>query len=116
MVRIKRGSIAKTRRKTILKFAKGFQGSHSNLFKTANGQVMKAWAYKYVGRKERKKNFKLLWICRVNAISRINTFTYNRLRTSLKKLSIDLNVKILSQLSILDKKTFEYLIYSTFYK
>jgi len=110
MVRVKRGRVAKTRRKKILKFAKGFKGSHSRLFRTANGQVMKALIYSYVGRKRRKQDFKKLWICRINAAARSRGLTYNRLRNSFKESSIHLNLKMLAQLSVLDKNTFNRLI------
>ena len=106
MVRVKRGSVARNRRKKILKFAKGFQGAHSRLFRTANGQVMKALIYSYVGRKRRKQDFKKLWICRVNAAARSEGIKYSTLRSSLKMSSIGLNLKMLAQLSVLDKKTF----------
>ena len=106
MVRVKRGNIARNRRKKILKFAKGFKGAHSRLFRTANGQVMKALIYSYVGRKRRKQDFKKLWICRVNAAARSEGTNYSKLRSSLKKSSIGLNLKMLAQLSVLDKKTF----------
>ena len=106
MVRVKRGIIARNRRKKILKFAKGFKGAHSRLFRTANGQVMKALIYSYVGRKRRKQDFKKLWICRVNAPARSEGTNYSKLRNSLKKSSIGLNLKMLAQLSVLDKKTF----------
>ena len=104
MVRVKRGSVASNRRKKILKFAKGFKGAHSRLFRTANGQVMKALVYSYVGRKRRKQDFKKLWICRVNAAARQEGVTYSKLRSSLKKESIGLNLKMLAQLSVMDKK------------
>ena len=110
MVRVKRGSVARTRRKKILKFTKGFKGAHSRLFRTANGQLMKALVYSYVGRKRRKQNFKKLWICRVNAAARTEGLTYSKLRNSLKKSSIGLNLKMLAQLSVLDKKTFNQLV------
>jgi large subunit ribosomal protein L20 len=110
MVRVKRGNVASKRRKKILKFAKGFKGAHSRLFRTANGQVMKALVYSYVGRKQKKKNFKKLWICRVNAAARNEGLTYSRLRNSLKKSSIGLNLKMLAQLSILDKTTFVHVV------
>jgi|TARA_B100001540_G_C15404231_1_gene460266 large subunit ribosomal protein L20 len=106
MVRVKRGNVARNRRKKILKFAKGFKGAHSRLFRTANGQVMKALIYSYVGRKRRKQDFKKLWICRVNAAARSEGTNYSKLRSSLKKSSIGLNLKMLAQLSVLDKKTF----------
>ena len=110
MVRVKRGSVARTRRKKILKFTKGFKGAHSRLFRTANGQVMKALIYSYIGRKRRKQDFKKLWICRVNAAARAEGLTYSKLRNALKKSSIGLNLKMLAQLSILDKKTFNQLV------
>ena len=106
MVRVKRGNVARKRRNKILRFAKGFKGAHSRLFRTANGQVMKALVYSYVGRKNRKKDFKKLWICRVNAAARSEGVTYSKLRHLLKKSSIGLNLKMLAQLSVLDKKTF----------
>ena len=110
MVRVKRGNVARNRRKKILKFAKGFKGEHSRLFRTANGQVMKALIYSYVGRKRRKQDFKKLWICRVNAAARKEGLTYSTLRNSLKKSSVGLNLKMLAQLSVLDKQTFSYVV------
>jgi len=110
MVRVKRGNIAKNRRKKILKFAKGFKGSHSRLFRTANGQVMKALIYSYVGRKRRKQDFRKLWICRINAAARKEGLTYSTLRNALKKSSIELNLKMLAQLSVLDSTTFTYIL------
>ena len=110
MVRVKRGSVASKRRKKILKFAKGFKGAHSRLFRTANGQVMKALIYSYVGRKRKKNHFKKLWICRINAVARSEGLSYSNLKNLLKKSSIKLNLKMLAQLSVLDKKAFSYLI------
>jgi len=110
MVRVKRGNVAKNRRKKVLKFAKGFKGAHSRLFRTANGQVMKALIYSYVGRKRRKQDFKKLWICRVNAAARNEGLTYGTLRSALKKSSIGLNLKMLAQLSVLDAPTFSYIL------
>lgn len=110
MVRVKRGSVAHARRKKILKLAKGFQGAHSRLFRTANGQVMKALIYAYVGRKRRKRDFKRIWICRVNAASRKHGLTYSRLKSKLKASSIELNLKMLAQLALLDKAGFATLI------
>jgi large subunit ribosomal protein L20 len=110
MVRVKRGNVARNRRKKILKFAKGFQGAHSRLFRTANQQVMKALIYSYVGRKRRKRDFKRLWLCRINAASRIEGLTYSKLRGRLKKQSIDLNLKMLAQLALLDRSSFSELI------
>ena len=110
MVRVKRGNVARIRRKKILKFGKGFKGAHSRLFRTANGQVMKALIYSYTGRKRRKRDFRKLWICRINAAARSEGFNYSQLRNLLKKSSIGLNLKMLAQLSVLDKTTFNHLI------
>ena len=110
MVRVKRGNVARNRRKKVLKFAKGFQGAHSRLFRTANQQVMKSLIYSYVGRKRRKRDFKRLWLCRINAASRMEGLTYSKLRGRLKKASIDLNLKMLAQLALLDKNSFSALV------
>ena len=110
MVRVKRGNVARGRRKKILKFAKGFKGAHSRLFRTANGQVMKALIYSYVGRKRRKQDFKKIWICRVNAAARNEWLTYSSFRSSLKKSSIGLNLKMLAQIALLDKEAFALLV------
>ena len=110
MVRVKRGNVARNRRKKILKLAKGFKGAHSRLFRTANGQVMKALIYSYVGRKRRKRDFKRLWICRINAATHNYGISYSKFRNALKNSSIELNVKMLAQLALLDKETFDKLI------
>jgi large subunit ribosomal protein L20 len=110
MVRVKRGNVAVKRRKKILKFAKGFKGAHSRLFRTANGQVMKALVYSYIGRKRRKRDFKRLWVCRVNAASRAQGLTYSKLRHLMKLSSLNLNLKMLAQLVLFDKIAFLKLI------
>ena len=110
MVRVKRGNVAKNRRKKILKLAKGFKGTHSRLFRTSNQQVMKALVYSYVGRKRKKRDFKKLWLCRVNAAARIEGLTYSKLASRLKQNSIDLNLKMLAQLALLDKQSFSVLV------
>ncbi len=110
MVRVKRGNVARNHRKKILKFAKGFKGAHSRLFRTANQQVMKAFIYSYVGRKRRKRDFKRLWLCRVNAAARIEGLTYSKLKNRLKQNSIDLNLKMLAQIALLDKSTFSLIV------
>ena len=110
MVRVKRGNVARARRKKILKFAKGFKGAHSRLFRTANQQVMKALVYSYVGRKRRKRDFRKLWLCRVNAAARLEGLTYSKLKSRLKQNSIDLNVKMLAQIALLDRQTFSSII------
>jgi|TARA_B100000513_G_scaffold62528_1_gene24493 large subunit ribosomal protein L20 len=110
MVRVKRGNVARARRKKILKFAKGFHGAHSRLFRTANQQVMKALVYSYVGRKRRKRDFRKLWLCRVNAAARLEGLTYSKLKSRLKQNSIDLNVKMLAQIALLDRQTFSSIV------
>lgn len=110
MVRIKRGNVARKSRKKILQLAKGFKGSHSRLFRIANQQVMKALRYSYVGRKQKKRNFRRLWIARINAASRINGISYSQLIHKFKKSNIELNRKMLSQIAILDSLTFKELV------
>jgi len=106
MVRVKRGNVARKRRKKILQLAKGYRGAHSRLFRVANQQVMKALRYSYVGRKQKKRVFRRLWITRINAASRVNGLTYSRVIHNFKKSNIELNRKMLSQIAILDIQTF----------
>ena len=110
MVRIKRGNVARKRRKKILAMASGYRGAHSVLFRVANQQVMKALRYSYVGRKQKKRIFRRIWISRINAASRLNGITYSQLINRFKKSNIDLNRKMLSQIAILDTLTFKSLI------
>ena len=110
MVRVKRGTVARKRRSKVLKLAKGFKGAHSRLFRTANGQVMKSLIYSYVGRKRRKRDFKRLWLCRVNAAARVHGSSYSKLRNSLKNSTVELNLKMLAQLALLDNETFALLV------
>ena len=110
MVRVKRGNVARKHRNKILKLAKGFKGAHSRLFRTANQQVMKALIYSYVGRKRRKRDFKRLWLCRVNAAARIEGLNYSKLKSRLKQSSVDLNLKMLAQIALLDKSTFSAIV------
>ncbi len=102
MTRVKRGNVARKRRKKILKLAKGFRGSHSKLFRTANQQVMKALRNAYRDRKKRKRDFRRLWITRINAAARQNGLSYSQLIGQLKKANIQLNRKMLAQLAVLD--------------
>jgi len=110
MVRIKRGNVARKRRKKILSLASGYRGAHSVLFRIANQQVMKALRYSYIGRKQKKRVFRKIWISRINAASRLNGTTYNQLINKFKKSNIDLNRKMLSQIAVLDAPTFKSLI------
>lgn len=110
MVRIKRGNVARKRRKKILSIASGYRGAHSVLFRVANQQVMKALRYSYVGRKQKKRIFRKIWISRINAASRLNGTTYSQLIHKFKKANVDLNRKMLSQIAVLDTSTFKSLI------
>ena len=87
MVRVKRGNVARKRRKKILHLAKGYRGTHSRLFRVANQQVMKALRYSYVGRKQKKRIFRKIWINRINAASRLNGISYNQLINKFKNIS-----------------------------
>ena len=113
MVRVKRGNVARKRRKKILALASGYKGAHSVLFRVANQQVMKALRYSYVGRKQKKRIFRKIWIRRINAASRANGITYSQVINQFKKSNIDLNRKMLSQIAILDSSTFQSLITTT---
>ena len=110
MVRVKRGNVARKRRKKVLSLASGYRGAHSILFRVANQQVMKALRYSYVGRKQKKRVFRRIWISRINAAARLNGKSYSKIIYKFKKLNIDLNRKILSQIAILDASTFQTLI------
>ena len=110
MVRVKRGNVARKRRKKILENASGYRGAHSILFRVANQQVMKALKYSYSGRKQKKRIFRKLWITRINAISRLNGTTYSQLIHKFKKSNMNINRKMLSQIAILDTSTFQLLI------
>ena len=110
MVRVKRGNVARKRRKKILSLASGYRGAHSILFRVANQQVMKALRYSYIGRKQKKRIFRRIWITRINAISKLNGTSYNQVIHKFKKSNIDLNRKMLSQIAVLDASTFKSLI------
>lgn len=106
MVRVKRGNVARKRRKKILKLAKGFRGSHSRLFRTANQQVMKALRNAYRDRRKRKRDFRRLWIARINAAARLHGMSYSQLIGNLKKADVQLNRKMLAQIAVLDPAGF----------
>ena len=106
MTRVKRGNVARKRRKKVLKLAKGFRGSHSTLFRTANQQVMKALRSAYRDRKKKKRDFRRLWIARINAAARLHGMSYSKLMGNLKKANIEINRKMLAQLAVLDPSGF----------
>ena len=110
MARVKRGNVARKRRNKILRLAKGYRGAHSRLFRVANQQIMKALRYSYVGRKQKKRTFRKIWITRINAASKLNGLSYSKLIYNFKKSNIELNRKMLAQIAILDIQTFTKLI------
>jgi len=110
MIRVKRGNVARNRHKKILSLASGYRGTHSTLFRIANQQIMKALKYSYIGRKQKKQNFRKIWINRINASSRMKNLSYNRAINKFKNSKITLNKKMLAQIGIFDVLTFELLI------
>lgn len=106
MTRVKRGNVARKRRKKILKLAKGFRGSHSKLFRIANQQVMKALRNSYRDRRKKKRDFRRLWITRINAAARMQGISYSQLINKLDNANITLNRKMLAQLAIQDAEAF----------
>ncbi|HEY4012136.1 MAG TPA: 50S ribosomal protein L20 [Polyangiaceae bacterium] len=110
MPRAKRGFKARRRRNRILKAAKGFHSARSRLFAYAKEVVMKSWVYSYAHRKLRKRDFRRLWIARINAGARQNGTTYSRLIHSLKNANVGLDRKILADLAVRDAKAFAEII------
>ncbi|MCB2147029.1 MAG: 50S ribosomal protein L20 [Deltaproteobacteria bacterium] len=106
MMRIKRGFKARRRRQKVLKLAKGFRGGHSKLFRTAADTVDKALNYAYRDRKQRKRQFRRLWIARINAAARMNDLSYSRFISGLKKADVNLDRKVLADLAISDPSGF----------
>jgi large subunit ribosomal protein L20 len=106
MPRVKRGVAAHKKRKRILKRAKGYYGARSRLFKTAREAVEKAAVYAYEGRKQRKRQFRALWIARINAAAREHGLSYSKLVHGLKEAGVEVDRKILAQLAIEDPKGF----------
>jgi large subunit ribosomal protein L20 len=105
-MRIKRGFKARRRRKKILKLAKGFRGGRSKLFRTAADAVDKALSYAYRDRKVRKRDFRRLWIIRINAGARMNNISYSKFIHGLKQANIEIDRKVLAELAVSDPATF----------
>ena len=110
MPRIKRGTVARKRRKKILKLAKGYYGAKSKLFRVANQAVMRSLSYAYRDRKQRKRNFRKLWIARINAAARTGGLSYSRFINGLKKADVQINRKVLADLAVNDKAAFARLV------
>ena len=110
MARIKGAVKTRARRKKILKLAKGYRGAKSKLFKTANQAVMKSLSYAYRDRKAKKREFRQLWIARINAAARMNGISYSKFKNGLKKNNININRKMLSEIAISDPAAFTKLV------
>ncbi len=109
MARVKNGMKTHKKHKKILKLAKGFYGSKSKIFRAANPAVMRSLRSAYVGRKHKKRDYRKLWIARINAGARMNGITYSRLMDGLRKSGIEINRKMLSEMAIYDAKAFSQL-------
>lgn len=110
MARVKGGTVTRRRRKRVLKLARGYFGSKHRLFRTAKQQVMKSYMYAYRDRRQRKRDFRRLWITRINAAARMNGLSYNKLMHGLKAAGVDINRKMLAELAIFDEKAFGELV------
>ncbi|EDL63424.1 50S ribosomal protein L20 [Bacillus sp. SG-1] len=106
MPRVKGGTVTRRRRKRVLKLAKGFYGSKHTLYKVANQQVMKSYMYAYRDRRQKKRDFRKLWITRINAAARMNGLSYSRMMHGLKLAGIEVNRKMLADLAVNDEKAF----------
>ena len=110
MSRVKRGIRTRARHKKVLKQAKGYFGKKSKLFKVANQQVLKSGNYAYRDRRQKKRDFRKLWITRINAAARLNGMSYSRFMDGLKKSGVELDRKVLSDIAITDPKGFTALV------
>ena len=110
MTRVKGGTVSKNRRRKVLKQAKGYFGSKHRLYKTAQEQLFHSGAYAYRDRKQNKRNFRKLWITRINAACRINNISYSKFINGLTRAGIEINRKMLSELAIDDPKSFAALV------
>lgn len=110
MARVKGAMMTRKRRKKVLKLAKGYYGAKSKLFKTAKEAVMKSGQYAYIGRKQRKRDFRRLWIARINAAAKQNGMNYSTFMNGLKKAGVTLNRKMLAELAVSDAVAFTALV------
>jgi large subunit ribosomal protein L20 len=107
MTRVKRGQVKRRKHKKVLKEARGYYGSKSRSYKIAKEQLLKSMSYAYRDRKNNKRNFRRLWITRINAAARINGISYNEFINGLKKASVDINRKMLSEMAVNDPGAFQ---------
>lgn len=110
MPRAKSSVVSRNRHRKVLKLAKGYRGAKSKLFRIANQQVMKSLAYAYRDRKARKRDFRKLWIARINAAARMNGINYSTLMNGLKKAGVEVNRKMLADLAVNDAAAFNKLV------
>ncbi len=110
MARVKGAMNARKKHKKVLKLAKGYRGAKSKLYKTANQAVMKSLVYAYVGRKRRKRDFRRIWISRINAASRMHGLSYSKFMNGLKKANIEINRKMLADIAVNDMDSFGQLV------
>ena len=106
MARVKTARTTRARHKKVLKLAKGYYGAKHYRYRMAKQAVMKSGMYAYVGRKDKKSNFRKLWITRINAAARMNGLTYSKLISGLKKANVTVNRKMLAEIAVSDAKAF----------
>ena len=106
MARVKTARITRKKHKKVIKQAKGYYGAKSYRFRTAKQAVMKSGMYAYIGRKDKKSDFRKLWIARINAAARMNGLTYSTLIAGLKKANVTINRKMLAEIAVSDEKAF----------
>ena len=110
MPRAKSSVVSRKRHKKVLKLAKGYRGAKSKLYRVANQQVMKSLVYAYRDRRVRKRDFRKLWIARINAAARMNGISYSRLMNGLRRAGVDINRKLLADIAVNDTKAFGQLV------
>ena len=110
MARVKGAVATRKRRKRVLKLAKGYRGAKSKLFRTAKQAVMKSLVYSYIGRKQKKRDFRRMWITRISAAAKQNGMNYSTFMNGLKKSGIEMNRKMLSEIAIADPAAFAKLV------
>ena len=110
MARVKGAKVAKRRHKKVLKLARGYWGSRSKQYRVAKQAVMRAMAHSYSGRKRTKREYRRLWIARINAAARINGMSYSRLMSGLKNAGVSINRKMLAELAVNDAPAFTHLV------
>ena len=110
MARVKGALNTRKRHKRVLKLAKGYRGGKSKLFRTAKQAVMKSLSYAYVGRKQKKRDFRRLWIARISAQAKMNGMNYSTFMNGLKKAGIEMNRKMLAEIAVSDKEAFAALV------